>query len=189
MSDFKTIITIAMKTKKLFETKTGGILLIMMLAMILFLTSAKSFSQAAKTNFSGTWAFNEAKSTPSEGGFRMGASLMVVTQDGDNLSYEGTRKNRDGEDVKSTSKFTLDGKESVNPAGFGNSNRNSLVTWSADGKVLNFSHTMKFEREGETQEFKNTESWKINDDKTLSVEIIMNFQGEERKITSVYDKK
>jgi hypothetical protein len=183
-SDFKPLINIAMKTKKLFEFKTSGNLIIMMLVMILFLTSAKTFSQTGKTDFSGTWAFNEAKSTPSDGGFRMGASLMVITPEGNNLSYESTRKNQDGEDVKSTLKFTLDGKECVNPS-FGNSTRKSIVTWSADGKILNFAHTMNFQ----DNEFKSTESWKLNDNKTLSVETIMNFQGEERKITNIYDKK
>ena len=81
------------------------------IVVILLITNSTSYAQAGKTNFSGTWALNESKSTPTEGGFRMGASLMVIKQEGNNLSYEGTRKNRDGEDVKSTSKFTLDGKE------------------------------------------------------------------------------
>lgn len=146
-------------------------------------------AQTGSVNFSGKWAFNESKSTPSQGGFRMAASLMVITQDGNNLTYESTRQNQNGEDVKSTSKFTLDGKECENP-GFGNNTRKSVVTWSADGKTLGFAHTMKFERDGETQEFKSTESWKINEaDKTLSVETAMTFQGEERKTTNVYDKK
>jgi hypothetical protein len=114
----------------------------------------------------------------------MGASLMTITQDANNLSYESTRKNQNGEDVKSTLKFTLDGKECVNPA-FGNSTRKSVLTWSADGKALNFAHTMNFN----DNEMKSTESWKLNDDKTLSVETVMNFQGEERKTTNIYDKK
>jgi hypothetical protein len=147
------------------------------------------FAQTGSVNFSGTWAFNESKSTQAQGGFRMAASLMVITQDGNNLTYESTRQNQNGEDVKSTSKFTLDGKECENPV-FGNNTRKSVVKWSADGKTLGFAHTMKFERDGETQEFKSTESWKINEaDKTLSIETVMNFQGEERKITNVYDKK
>jgi hypothetical protein len=177
-----------MKNKRHVNIKRGIMQSFIMLGVIIFLTNCNVFAQN-KTDFTGTWAFNESKSTPVEGGFRFGPSLMVVTQDGNNLSYESTRKDRDGADVKSTSKFTMDGKESVNPAGFGNSNRNSVVTWAADGKVLNFAHTMIFERDGEKQEFKNTESWKINDDKTLSVETTMNFQGEERKTTNVYDKK
>jgi hypothetical protein len=154
-----------------------------MLVMILFFTNGSTFAQASKANFSGTWAFNEAKSTPSQGGFRS-ASLMLITQDANNLSYESTRKNQNGEDVKSTLKFTLDGKECVNPW-FGNSTRKSVLTWSADGKALNFAHTMNFN----DNEMKQTESWKLNDDKTLSVETVMNFQGEERKTTNIYDKK
>ena len=156
----------------------------------LFLLYASAiFAQTGSVNFSGTWAFNESKSTPSEGGFRMGPSLMVITLDGNNLSYESTRKNQDGEDVKSTSKFTLDGKECVNTV-FGTNTRKSIVTWSADKKTLSFAHTMNFEREGQTTEFKSSETWKINDaDKTLAIETTMNFQGEERKITNVYDKK
>jgi hypothetical protein len=159
------------------------------LAMILFITNSASFAQSGKTDFSGTWTFNESKSTPAEGGFRFAASQMVITQDGNNLTNESIRKNRDGEDVKSTAKFTLDGKDCTNATGFGNNNRISVLTWSADGKSLNFAHSMKFERDGQTQEFKSTESWKLKDDKTLSVETVMNFQGEERKTTNIYDKK
>jgi hypothetical protein len=154
--------------------------------VLLIASSNASYSQSGKTNFSGTWALNESKSTPVEGGFR--ALQMVITQDGNNLSYESTRKNRDGVDVKTTSKFTLDGKECENP-GFGNNPRKSVVTWSADGKTLNYAHSSKFERDGATQEFKYSESWNLNEDKTLSVVTVMNFQGEERKTTNVYDKK
>jgi hypothetical protein len=142
---------------------------------------------SAQVNFSGTWALNESKSTAAQG-FRMGATLMTITQDGINLTIESTRKNQNGEDVKSTLKYTLDGKECSNVA-FGNSTRKSVLTWSADGKTLSFAHSMNFERDGATQEFKSTESWKLNDDKTLSVETIMNFNGEEMKTTNVYDKK
>ena len=157
---------------------------------LMFLSYATtSFAQTTKVNFSGTWVLNESKSTEVQGGFRMGASMMTITHDAVNLNVETTRKNRDGEDVKSTAKFTLDGKECTNPAGFGNSTRKSVLSWSADGKVLNFAHSMTFERNGETQEFKNSETWKLNDDKTLSVETIMNFQGEEMKTVNVYDKK
>ena len=160
------------------------------ISAVMFLSYTTTISaQDIKANFSGTWALNESKSTQAEGGFRMGASMMTIAQDGNNLSVESTRKNRDGEDVKSTAKFTLDGKECTNPAGFGNSTRKSVLSWSADGKVLNFAHSMTFERNGETQEFKNSETWKLNDDKTLSVETIMNFQGEEMKTVNVYDKK
>lgn len=173
------------KSNKISFISSGTFILM----VLLFSYTTTIFAQDTKANFSGTWALNESKSTQAEGGFRMGASLMTITQDAVNLNVESTRKNRDGEDVKSPAKFTLDGKECTNPGGFGNSTRNSVVTWSADGKTLNFAHSMKFDMNGETQEFKNTESWKLNDDKTLSIETIMNFNGEERKTTNVYDKK
>jgi hypothetical protein len=174
--------------KKNNSVKSRTLFLTAFLLTLLFLSGSSSiFAQTGSINFSGTWAFNEAKSTPAE--FRFAPSLMVITQEGNNLSLEGTRKNQNGEDVKSTTKFTLDGKECSNVTGFGNSTRKSVVTWSADGKTLNFAHSMKFERDGETQEFKSTESWKINDDKTLAVETIMNFQDNEMKSTNIYDKK
>jgi hypothetical protein len=163
-------------------------LTIFVIIFLLASYASTTFAQAGKADFSGSWAFNESKSTPSQEGYRMAPSLLTVTQDGNNLAVERTSKNQDGEDVKSTSKFTLDGQECVNTI-FGTNTRKSIVTWSADGKALAFAHTMNFERDGQTQEFKSTESWKLNDDKTLSVETIMNFQGEERKSTNVYDKK
>jgi hypothetical protein len=159
------------------------------LTVLLFSYTTTIFGQDSKANFAGTWVLNESKSTQVEGGFRMGASALTITQEAVNLNVESTRKNRDGEDVKSTAKFTLDGKECSNAGGFGNSTRKSVLAWSADGKTLNFAHSITFDMNGETQEFKNTESWKLTDDKTLSVETIMNFNGEEMKTINVYDKK
>ena len=153
------------------------------LVVILFVANSTTFAQGGKANFSGTWAFNESKSTPSQGGPRMAATSMTITQDGNNLTVDRTSQGPDGE-MKTTSKFTLDGKECVNTI-FGDNTRKSVVTWSADGKALNFAHTMNFNG----QEFKSTESWKINDDKTLAIETVFNGPNGEMKATNVYDKK
>jgi hypothetical protein len=178
-----------MKNKKSFDLKTSVKYMLTMLVMILFFTNSTTFAQAGKANFSGSWAFNESKSTPSQGGFRMAPSLLTITQDGNNLAVERTSKNQDGEDIKTTYKFTLDGKECVNTV-FGTNTRKSIVTWSADGKALAFAHTMNFERDGQTNEFKSSEAWKINDtDKTLVIETVFNGQNGEMKSTNVYDKK
>jgi hypothetical protein len=155
--------------------------------MLMLSVATSATAQTGSVNFAGTWAFNESKSGQAE--FRMAPNLMTVTQDGNILTVESSRPNMDGENVKSTVKYTLDGKECTNPAGFGNSTRKSVVTWSADGKSLNFVHTMKFDRDGETTEFKTSEVWKMNADKTLSVETSMNFQGQDNKTVNVYDKK
>jgi hypothetical protein len=145
--------------------------------------------QTGTVNFSGSWAFNEAKSTPAEGGFRMGAGSYVITQDGNNLTVESTRAGRDGQEVKTTAKYTLDGKECSNTV-WGTSVQKSIVTWSADGKTLTFSNTMNFERDGTTTEFKSTQIWKINEaDKTFVLESVMNTPNGEMRTTNVYDKK
>jgi hypothetical protein len=153
----------------------------------LFLLPVKLNGQGSKANFSGTWAFNETRSNLGDGpGFR-GASKLVITQDGNNLTVARDRTNQNGETTTTTDKYTLDGKECVNTSGRGPSK--SIVTWSADGKSLNFAVTRTFERDGQTTEMKSSEVWTLTDASTLSLLNTMNFQGEERKTTFVYDKK
>jgi hypothetical protein len=157
------------------------------LTLSLFLLPANMFGQGGKTNFSGTWAFNEAKSNLGEGpGFR-GASKLVITQDGINLTVARDRTNQNGETTTTTDKYTLDGKECVNTSGRGPSK--TIVTWAADGKSLNFEVTRTFERDGQTTEMKSSEVWTLTDAASLAVVNTMNFQGTERKTTYAYDKK
>jgi hypothetical protein len=153
----------------------------------LFLLPLTINGQGSKTNFSGTWAFNEAKSNLGEGATFRGASKLTITQTGNDLSVARDRTNQNGELVTTTDKYTLDGKECVNTSGRGPSK--SIVTWSADGKSLNFAVTRTFDREGQTTEVKSSEVWSLTDASTLSLQNTMNFQGEERKTTYVYDKK
>ncbi len=155
---------------------------------LFFLTGSSTFAQTGSVNFTGTWALNEAKSASPQGGMRFAATMMVIKQEGNNLTVESTRKGQDNEDIKTTYKYTLDGKVSSNPS-FNNNTRISNVTWSADRKTLNFIHSTKFDNNGESQEFKYTEIWKLTADNTLSDETTMSFQGEENKINNVYDKK
>jgi hypothetical protein len=160
--------------------------IVVMMSAFLILP-AKMNAQAGKTSFSGKWAFNETKSNLGEGrGFRA-ASQLTITQDGNNLSVDRVRTNQNGETTTTTEKFTLDGKECVNTSQRGPSK--AVVTWSADGKALNFAISRTFERDGQTNEFKSTEIWTLTDPNTLSLTSVMNFQGEERKTTYVYDKK
>lgn len=147
-------------------------------------------AQGSKTNFAGTWAFNETKSNLGEGGmgrFRAG-SQFTVTQDATTLTVSRTRTNQNGEATTTTEKYTLDGKESVNQSGRGGASK-SVVTFSADGKTLNFATTRSFERDGQTTEMKSSEVWTLTDAKTLSVKSTSNFGGQERVTTIVYDKK
>jgi hypothetical protein len=84
-----------------------------------------------------------------------------------------------------SSKFTLDGKESVNTTGMGDSK--AVATWSADGKSLTIKNTM--ERNGNT--FTTTAVYSMPDAKTLSIKTTSPGRdgGAERTSTMVYDKK
>ena len=155
--------------------------------LITFISLAAVQAQSGSADFSGTWAFNESKSSPSQGNFRMAPGKLVITHNGINLAVERTSSGPNG-DIVSNDKFTTDGNECVNTL-FGNNTRKSTVKWSPDGKSLLFSHYMKFEMQGETREMTTSETWKLNDPSTLSVETSFNGPNGEVKNTNVYDKK
>jgi len=150
-----------------------------------------SSAQGSKTNFAGKWAFNAGKSNLGDaaqgqrGGF--GGGDFTATQDANLLTIERTRTNQNGESVTTTSKYTLDGKVSVNSTGRGESK--SVATWSADGKTLTVVTTRTFERDGQTTEMKTTEVYNLSAANTLQVVSTMNTPNGERKTTMVYDKK
>jgi hypothetical protein len=143
----------------------------------------------AQSNFAGTWAFNEAKSNFGDSQFRFAATSMIVTQDANTLSVESTMPGRDGGEIKTSARYTFDGKVSENP--MFNSTSKSIVTWSADKSSLTIASTMTFDMGGETREMKSTETWKLLDEgKVLSIESVRpGRDGGEIKTTAAYDKK
>lgn len=159
-----------------------------------FLLSLSMDAIAQKTNFSGTWAFNESKSTLGQqgqgpGGARFAARQLTVKQEANNLTVDRLRVTQNGEERTTTDKYTLDGKVSINTNPRGGESK-SVATWSADGKVLTIVTTRTFERDGQSREMKSTDVWKLSDPKTLSIESTSpGRDGGERKTTLVYDKK
>jgi len=107
---------------------------------------------------------------------------FTAKQEANLLTVERTRGER-----TITSKYTLDGKESVNSTGRGDSK--SVATWSSDGKTLTIVTTRSVERDGQTTEMKTTESWTLTSPASLSIVSMMNTPNGERKTTMVYDKK
>jgi hypothetical protein len=169
-----------MKNKKMFFCKSG-------LALILsLLFSALTIAQGT-ANFSGAWSFNESKSNLGEGGFRMISQKLTITQDDKSFSIERTYKGQDGTERKSKETYTLDGKESVNPVF--NTSKKSIVKWADDKKSLTVSSAMVFEMNGEKNEFKTVEVYKLEADKTLSINSQSTSSRGERKATLVYDKQ
>ncbi len=143
----------------------------------------------AQVNFSGSWAFNESKSNFGESQFRFAATSMVVTQDASTISVESTMPSRDGGEMKTSARYTLDGKVSENP--MFNTTRKSTVAWSPDKTSMIIASTMSFEMNGETREMKSTDTWKLAEDgKVLMIESVRSGRdGGEMKTTVAYDKK
>lgn len=154
--------------------------LVVMSAFIIF--PVKINAQGTKANFSGKWTLNEAKSTMPQGGGggqRMGGREFTVTQEANLLTQ--TRTGQDG--TTRNTKYTLDGKESVNA--FGEFESKSTAKWSADGKSLTITTKSNFNGNERT----STAVWSLIDAKTLSVISTRQGQNGEVKTTMVYDKK
>jgi hypothetical protein len=170
-----------MENKSMFNLKRG------LFVAITLLISAVSFAQSV-ANFSGSWAFNESKSNLGEGGFRMISQTLSIAQDDKTLKLERSFTGQDGTERKTTETYTLDGKESVNPAF--NTSKKSIASWSADKKSLTVSSQMVFEMNGEKNEIKTVEVYTLAEgDKALSINSQSTSSMGERKATMVYDKK
>lgn len=174
-----------MKSKNNFSKHVQGILILTFISVFL-LSTATTFAQ--KSNFSGTWTYNESKSKLPESGFRMAATKLTVTQDNLALNIERVSIGRDGQERIMKEIITLDGKECENVV-YQDRKRKSIATWSTDGKSLSISSSMTFERNGELRDIKSGEVWTLSDDgNTLSLVSTSNWQDNEVKATLVYDK-
>jgi hypothetical protein len=154
------------------------------LAAIGLLITSLAFGQA---NFTGSWAFNESKSNLGEGQFRMYSPTLTITQDANTFSIERSFRNQDGDEMKTTEKYTLDGKESVNPVW--NTSKKSVATWSADKNVLTVTSSMVFEFNGESNEIKTVENYSLTDGKLMTIDSKSTSSRGERVTKLVYDKK
>lgn len=156
-------------------------------------------AQAGKANFAGTWAVNAAKSTQppaggggpgggGPGGMRMGGGDRVVTQEANLLTSSTTRNGQDGTPVTTASKYTLDGKESINTNPRGDSK--SVATWSADGKTLTVKTSRTMDMNGQSMTMLTEEKWTLTDPKTLSIATTRSgMDGTPTTTTAVFDKK
>jgi Tol biopolymer transport system component len=115
------------------------------------------------------------------GGGGMGQAF-TVTQETNKLTTERTRSGQDGQPVKITTVYTLDGKESVNTTARGESK--SIANWSADGKSLTIVTTSTFGDRTVT----TTAVWTL-DGAALTIKSTTPTQNGERTSKMVYDKK
>jgi hypothetical protein len=186
----------------IMKINSGRLQVLPLLLVAALLLHTAVMAQGSKTNFSGSWTYNAAKSNTGQqrgqaagqdqraggqnrGGF--GGGNFTVKQEGNLLTVERTMTTSDGSTRTTSSKYTLDGKETVNSSRMGESK--SFATWSADGRKLTIETIRTFERDGESRTMKTTEVWSLTDSKTLQIETTMPSPNGERKMTSVYDKK
>jgi hypothetical protein len=113
---------------------------------------------------------------------------LVVIQEGNNLSTERTMTGREGNEIKMSGKYTLDGKECEN-SGFMNMKMKSTVNWSADKKSFTIASTTVFNMNGESMEMKSTEIMQLEGDKVLKIESTVTTPNGDMIRTLVYDKK
>lgn len=184
------------------EIKTFQITLSVMIIGAFLLMPLALNAQAGKVNFSGTWALNADKSNfgqapqgggqPGQGGgfgggMRMGGGNFTAKQEANLLTVDRTMPDMNGGTQTVSSKYTLDGKESVNSSAFGDAK--SVSTWSADGKSLTIVTNRTIDRGGQTMEMKTTEVWSLTSPETLSIVSTRTTPNGERTTTMVYDKK
>jgi hypothetical protein len=123
---------------------------------------------ADRANFSGDWKLDESKSELGDFGGRVARSLKADQKDNAITITRTTPGFNGGDPVTTTITLTYDGKVTESE-GFGGSKRKSTAGWSDDGSTLTVNNTTTFERDGQTSEFKSTETWTLTKDGLLSV--------------------
>jgi hypothetical protein len=142
---------------------------------------------ADNANLSGQWKLNEPKSELGEFGARIAAKTIRMDQKADGISIDKT-SSFNGQERTNTEKLTFDGKETESTT-FGTAKRKATAKWSQDGKTLTVDATTLFERDGQTMEFKSTETYKLSDDgKSLIIDVNSTSPRGNTTTKMVYDK-
>jgi len=157
------------------------------LSAIILLTSANQTGMVA-VNFTGEWKLNEQKSELGEFGDRFAPKKLKIDSKNDSLSCERTLTSESGEEIKSMLKLTFDGKETEGVV-FGNSKRKSTAKWSDDGQSLLINSIIFFDQNGQTNEIKVNEIWKLTDNgNSLAIESNSSSSFGDNSMKLVYEK-
>ena len=137
-----------------------------------------------RVNFSGDWKLNEAKSELGEFGGFVARSLKVDQKENAITITRTTPGFNGGDPITTSVTLSYDGKITESE-GFGGSKRKSTAKWSGDGLTLTVNNTITFEMDGQTNEFKSTETWTIKDGQ-LSVVTYSNSPRGEMTTKAIY---
>ncbi len=132
-----------------------------------------AFAGANVPNFTGKWVLDAKRSQvgqasgPGRGG--MTVQQLNVTQTRDTLTIERFMSSEFRGDFTLKEKVSLDGKETLNPAPWGN--RKLTASWSKDQKSLTIQSEMERPREGQSFRMQSTEVWTLEEEgKVLKLE-------------------
>lgn len=156
---------------------------------VLLMVAAATASSQAQVNFSGTWNFDKARSSPeSDQAKYPGTVVRVITQSATNFTYVDTYRQPGTSDWSSKEVFRLDKKE-VETDGTGTSTKS--VTWSSDKKTLTLTLVSTYVEKGIKKELMIADAHSLSSDgKTLTVNrLFKNPVTGETRTTFVYRKK
>jgi len=121
-----------------------------------------------KANFSGDWKLDESKSDLGNYSGFAARTLKVEQKDSTITISRTTAGFNGGEPVTRTSTLSYDGKV-TETEGFAGSKIKSTCKWSDDSETLTINSNFAFERNGQSNEFRITETWTITKDGLLSL--------------------
>jgi len=136
---------------------------------------------ASAADFSGNWKLNKSKSKLGEQ-FSMAPSILIAAQSGNDFNLEKHISFQDQE-MTTKEKYTLDGKESINP-GFQDSQKKSTAVWSGDKNSLTITSKIPMGDNDMT----TVEVYKIVDG-NLVIDSKMSSSFGENNETMVFDKQ
>ena len=149
-----------------------------LLATLLFTTAAI----AQTVNFSGSFKLNTEKSKLNQE-FSLAPKEIIISQDGNNLNVEKHSSFQD-QDFITKDKFTLDGKECINP-GWQETQKKSTAVWSDDKNSLKIISKIPMNDGGEAV---ITEIYKI-DGANMVIEASATSSYGDMSETMFYDKQ
>ncbi len=141
-----------------------------------------SVTVSAQVDLSGSWKLNSSKSKLGEQ-FSMAPKEIILVQKGNDLSVE-RHSEWQGQEFTTNDKFTLDGKECVNP-GMMDTQKKSTAVWAADKKSLKVISKIPMQDGGEIS---ITEVYKM-DGANMVIEMNSSSSFGDMAETQVYDKK
>jgi hypothetical protein len=119
-----------------------------------------------RTDFSGEWKLNEAKSDLGQMA-NYEPRTIKITQTADSISITKIAPGFNGDDVTLSETLSFDGKETKSTI-FGTSTRTASSKWSDDGQSLTITYDLMLDFNGQQTEIKGTETFTLADDgKTL----------------------